>query len=97
MRKNDSLNHKSALDFEFPKEIKILHKILDCVEFLKQLPDNSIQLICIDPPYNLKLAEWDIYKDYIGWASKWIDEAYRVLYQNGNMIVFCWIQFRDTK
>lgn len=97
MRKNDSLKHKSALDFEFPKEIKILHKILDCVEFLKQLPDNSIQLICIDPPYNLKLAEWDIYKDYIGWASKWIDEAYRVLSQNGNMVVFGGIQFRDTK
>lgn len=97
MRKEDSLKHKSAADFEEPNEVKILHHISDCGEFLKQLPDNSIQLICIDPPYNLELAGWDIYDDYIEWASKWIDEAYRVLSVNGSMVIFGGIQFRDAK
>ena len=59
MRKDKTMKQKSANDFEQPKEIKILHSIMDCSEFLKQLPDESVQLICIDPPYNLELAGWD--------------------------------------
>ena len=82
MRKDDSLKHKSASDFETPNEIK--------------LPDNSIQLICIDPPYNLELAGWDIYDNYIEWAAKWLNEAYRVLSDNGSMVIFGGIQFRDV-
>lgn len=97
MRKMESLKYKSAADFEVPDEVKILHTISDCGEFLKNLPDNSIQLICIDPPYNLELAGWDIYDDYIEWASKWIDEAYRVLSNSGSMVIFGGIQFRDVK
>lgn len=89
--------NKTSSDFEMPAEIKLLHSISDCGEFLKQLPDKSIQLICIDPPYNLKLAGWDIYENYIEWASKWIDESYRVLSDNGSMVIFGGIQFRDAK
>lgn len=70
---------------------------MDCCDFLKQLPDESVQLICIDPPYNLELAGWDIYDNYIEWASQWITEAYRVLSKNGSMVIFGGIQFRDVK
>ena len=97
MQKEGSLKHKTAADFEMPAEIKLLHSISDCGDFLRQLPDNSVQLICIDPPYNLELAGWDIYDNYIEWASKWINEAYRVLSDNGSMVVFGGIQFRDAK
>ena len=97
MRKNNSLKHKTAICFEKPNKIKLLHCIMDCGDFLKQLPDNSIQLICVDPPYNLELARWDIYDGYIEWASKWIDEAYRVLSPHGSMVIFGGIQFRDVK
>ena len=65
MRKEESLKNKTSSDFEMPAEIKLLHSISDCGVFLKQLPDKSIQLICIDPPYNLELAGWDIYENYI--------------------------------
>ena len=92
MQKEGSLKHKTAADFEMPAEIKLLHSISDCGEFLRQLPDNSVQLICIDPPYNLELAGWDIYDNYIEWASKWINEGYRVLSDNGSMVVFGGIQ-----
>lgn len=70
---------------------------MDCCDFLKQIPDKSVQLICIDPPYNLELAAWDIYDNYIEWASKWIDEAYRVLSDSGSIVIFGGIQFRDVK
>lgn len=97
MRKDNNMKHKTAADFEKPEEIKILHCIMDCCDFLKELPDESVQLICIDPPYNLELAGWDIYDNYIEWAAKWLDEAYRVLSKNGNMVIFGGIQFRDVK
>lgn len=96
-RKEENLKYKTSGDFEMPSEVKILHKIMDCGEFLKQLPEKSVQLICIDPPYNLELAGWDIYDDYIEWASEWINEAYRVLDDNGSMVIFGGIQFRDIK
>lgn len=96
-RKECSMKQKSEKDFEKPDKSKILISITDCCDFLKKLPDESIQLICIDPPYNLELAGWDIYDNYIEWASQWLDEAYRVLSKNGNLVIFGGIQFRDVK
>jgi DNA modification methylase len=97
MRKDNNWKQKIAADFETPREIMIHHSIMDCCEFLKKLPDESVQLICIDPPYNLDLTGWDIYDNYIEWAAKWLEEAYRVLSKNGNMVIFGGIQFRDVK
>ncbi|SEA79673.1 site-specific DNA-methyltransferase (adenine-specific) [Pseudobutyrivibrio sp. ACV-2] len=96
-RRDNSLKKKIESDFIKPENVKILHAIEDCYEFLKKVPDNSVQLICVDPPYNLELAGWDIYDNYIEWASKWIDEAYRVLSPNGSMVIFGGMQFRDIK
>lgn len=81
----------------FREEPAISLNVMDCVDFLKELPDNSVQLICIDPPYNLEIDHWDIYDDYIDWASGWLDEAYRVLAKDGNLVIFGGIQFRDEK
>ena len=97
MRKDNTLKHKTSSDFEIPEKSMICLNISDCCDFLKTIPDESVQLICIDPPYNLQLAGWDIYENYIEWASKWIDEAYRVLSKNGSMVIFGGIQFRDSK
>lgn len=96
-QKNNNMKHKSANDFEKPEKIMLVHNICDCIEFLKKIPDNSVQLICVDPPYNLELAGWDIYNKYIDWASKWINESYRVLSPNGSMVIFGGIQFRNAK
>lgn len=96
-RKEHTLKNKTAADFVSPEKPYICLNIMDCSDFLKQIPDNSIQLICIDPPYNLALADWDIYGNYIEWASKWLNEAYRVLSDSGSMVIFGGIQFRDAK
>lgn len=97
LRKDNNLKYKTSKDFKKPKESVILLNIMDCCEFLKKLPDESVQLICLDPPYNLELAGWDIYNNYIEWASKWLDEAYRVLSKKGSLIIFGGIQFRNAK
>ena len=96
-RKENNIKQKAASGSEIPLEPIISLNIMDCCDFLKKLPDESVQLICIDPPYNLELAGWDIYDNYIEWASKWLDEAYRVLSKRGSLVIFGGIQFRDAK
>lgn len=97
LNKNDSMTQKNTFGYQSLDKTKICINTMDCCDFLKQLPDESVQLICIDPPYNLELAGWDIYENYIQWASQWLDEAYRVLSRTGNMVIFGGIQYRDTK
>lgn len=97
MRKDNTLKYKTANDFVAPNKPMLCINIMDCYDFLKSLPAESVQLICIDPPYNLELANWDIYDNYIEWAAKWISESYRVLSRDGNMVIFGGIQFRDVR
>lgn len=96
-RRDNNLKNKASKDFISPKQVYISICSQDCVAYLKSLPDESVQLICIDPPYNLELEEWDKYDNYIEWAAEWLQEAYRVLSKSGNLLVFGGIQFRDAK
>ena len=97
MRRDDMLKNKKASDFPSPEKSLLCVSVMDCMDFIKKIPDESIQLICIDPPYNLELADWDIYDNYIEWASKWLKESYRILSKNGSLVIFGGIQFRDIK
>jgi site-specific DNA-methyltransferase (adenine-specific) len=71
--------------------------IQDAVEFLKSLPDSSVDLILIDPPYNLDLDYWDSFENYLDWAKLWLDEVYRVLQDSGNCVIFGGFQYQDLK
>lgn len=84
---------------EGTKVAKTVHGlyIADAVHFLKQVPDSSVQLILIDPPYNLALADWDAFEDYIGWAKQWLSEIHRILKDSGNCVIFGGFQFQDMK
>lgn len=93
----NNIKHKTSVDFNMPDETNCVFLIEDCMETLKRLPDGSVQLILIDPPYNLDLAVWDTYENYIEWAAKWLDEAYRVLSKSGNLVIFGGTQFQDAK
>ena len=93
----DDIKHKSHVDFEMPSYTRQALIIDDCLNILKSLPDNSIQLILIDPPYNLDMGVWDTYNNYIEWAATWLDEAYRILSPNGSCVIFGGTQFQDLK
>lgn len=94
---SNNIKHKTSVDFNVPDETNCVLYNEDCMETLKRLPDESVQLILIDPPYNLDLAVWDTYENYIEWAAKWLDEAYRVLSKSGNLVIFGGTQFQDAK
>lgn len=64
----------------------------DCINLLKNLPDNSIDLIIADPPYFEIKGEFDfIWKnveDYIDWNKAWILECNRILKNTGSFYLW---------
>ena len=55
----------------------------DCLETLKRLPDNSIDLMLTDPPYNVTRNEWD---KPIDLDVLWL-EWHRVVKPNGAIVI----------
>jgi len=55
----------------------------DCLEIMNSLPENSIDLVFADPPYNIGKASWDKIDNYHIWCEKWIKACCRVLKSNG--------------
>ena len=76
----------------------------DCFSVLKEIPDNSIDLILTDPPYNIAKYstgnikfDWrsDINNDLAEWdlvelkPKDLIKEFKRIIKPNGNIFIFC--------
>jgi site-specific DNA-methyltransferase (adenine-specific)/modification methylase len=75
-------------------------KCMDCLEYLKSLPDNSVDLVVTDPPYNISqkvdinYKDLKIVKNFGDWAfgfdpEPFLAEVKRVLKPNGQIFVFC--------
>jgi len=96
LKKNGVEHSASIKGKEIDKTIHALF-IKDAIAFLKQIPDSSIQLVIIDPPYNLDLDYWDTYENYLDWAKTWLDEIYRILSDSGNCVIFGGFQYQDLK
>lgn len=63
----------------------------DCLEIMKNIPDNSINLVLIDPPYNIGKDKWDKWKtvdDYVQFMGKVFLEIQRILKDNGSFYFF---------
>ena len=65
----------------------------DCLEFLRSLEDESVDLILADPPYFKIIADawdnqWTSEKRYLEWCKAWTTECVRVLKPNRCMYVW---------
>jgi len=58
---------------------------MDCFDFLKGVDNNSVDLIIIDPPYNILALDWD--KQEINWEEL-SKELFRVLKDFGSVYIF---------
>lgn len=72
-----------------------LNKIynIDCIEYMRTLQDESVDLIIADPPYLQVVKEqwdnqWEAEQDYINWCRGWIRECCRILKSNGNIVIW---------
>lgn len=68
-------------------EINKIHEG-DCLKLLKEIEDNSIDLIVIDPPYNIKIDEWDKIDNYLEWIENVCIELKRVMCKIGSLYIF---------
>jgi DNA modification methylase len=69
---------------------------MDVLEGLKLLPDNSQDLIIVDPPYYKAVNEkwdkqWKTEKEYLDWCRLWFAECVRVLKDTGSF--YCYGNF----
>ncbi len=63
----------------------------DCLEHIQTIKDNSVDLVLIDPPYNIDKASWDTWKsvdDYADFMTKVFTESERVLKNTGSFYFF---------
>ncbi len=66
----------------------------DCLNYLKTLPSNSIDLILTDPPYfqvkkNAWDNQWPDVETFLAWLDEVLVEFWRVLKPSGNLYLFC--------
>lgn len=66
----------------------------DCLKLLSALPDQSVDLVFADPPFNLGKEYGEGIRDqievdkYLGWSQQWLDQSIRVLKEGGSLFVF---------
>ena len=65
----------------------------DCIELLKEMEDNSIDIAVLDPPYfeivkNDWDNQWSSEKEYLEWCREWTVETARVLKPNKPIYVW---------
>jgi len=90
--------HKKKSNFpvilKTSNEISLGSELLngDCIEALKKIPDNSVDFVFVDPPYNIKKKysgyndSKDI-EDYFKWCDSWLFELARVLKPNRTLAI----------
>jgi site-specific DNA-methyltransferase (adenine-specific) len=64
----------------------------DCLELLKQIPDESVDMTFADPPFNLKKGYKSyndslVLQEYLAWCEQWILEMVRITKPTGSIYV----------
>lgn len=71
----------------------------DALEVLSQIPNESVDLIFVDPPYNIgkdfagRKDKWETDEDYLNWCYQWIDLCIKKLKSTGTFYVMTSTQF----
>ena len=97
IRNEEEIQAEKLLENKEIKRSKTLplNKIIlgDAVEELKKLPNESCDVIIIDPPYNIgkdfgnNLDKREL-KEYVAWCKEWINESVRVMKPEGTMFIY---------
>ena len=59
-------------------------ELKDCRDFIKNIPNNFVNLIVIDPPYNELPKNWDNFDDW-----EFLNEEFdRILKKNAQLYIF---------
>lgn len=69
---------------------------MDCIDYMKTLPNECVDLIVADPPYYKAINEkwdkqWKTEEEYLEWTQQWFDECVRILKPTG--VFYCYGNF----
>jgi len=64
----------------------------DCLEIMREIPENSVDVTFADPPFNLKKKYNSYYdrhdvQDYLSWCKEWLYEMVRITKPTGSIFV----------
>lgn len=80
------------------KRISMQLLLGDVLDRIKEIEDESVDLIVTDPPYNLNKNYGNtkdnlLHNDYIEFTRKWVKEAHRVLKKDGTIYIFMGMKY----
>ena len=86
----DGIGHLDTQYYE-SDDCRIIHD--DCLNALRVLEDNSVDLYIADPPYWKVVGEkwdyqWKTEDQYIAWCIPWLKEIYRTVRYGGTFYLF---------
>ena len=95
------LHHPSTLVESRPQKLEPVHTTTwgrlyqgDCIELLRSLPGDSVDMLFADPPFNLGkqygrgISDALRTDDYLRWSKTWLAECIRVLAPGAALFVF---------
>lgn len=91
--KEERVNVYNEISPDFTSSLGQLYQN-DCMEVMKQIPNESIDLIFADPPFNLNkkyesgIDDYLSEQEYLNWTEKWILECVRILAPGGSIFVY---------
>jgi len=75
------------MSYTWKNSVEVHHQ--DCLAFLGNLDDESVDLVYVDPPYNIDVKMGkknnDIVENYQQWCNEWLRECHRVLKSSGTI------------
>ena len=86
-------------DYEHIEKDDHLVILGDSLEIMKNMEDESVDLIFADEPYNIgknfgnNIDSWKTPEDYVNWNKQWITEAMRILKDAGTIYLMTSTQF----
>lgn len=72
----------------------LINKVVqgDCLEIMRKIPDDSVDITFADPPFNLN-KKYNGYKDkkendtYLDWCNQWLNEIVRITKPTGSIFI----------
>jgi len=87
-KKENEEKIKKSANKTIPSNIKLLEG--DLFEQVKNIPDNSIDLLCTDPPYFVLDENWDTFKsydDFLIFTEKWLNIVIPKIKNTGRLYI----------
>ena len=96
MQVQDQMNHLNIKEQEEQEEQEDRRREVilgDCIEKMKEMPDNIADIIICDPPYNFNKdfgnkSDKQAFPVYLEWCNEWISQCIRLLKDHGSLYIY---------